>query len=362
MRNLGLDLLRCAAVFLVLGRHIHPLPEGHSFLRVWWTGGWVGVDIFFVLSGFLVSGLLFREFHKEGQVDVKRFLIRRGLKIYPAFYVFLLAGIAVRIAAEEPVPLLPVLGELLFLQNYVGGLWWHTWSLAVEEHFYIGIALLVVFLLSRKSIGSDPFAIIPAVFVAVASACLVLRIVTWATAPAYSHDVFLFPTHLRIDSLMFGVFLSYLWHFRDLESRIARVPSSLLALGGIVLIAPAFALPLERYPQVSVFGVVAFYSGAGLLLLAMVRITSSKNPLLRFAGTLGRSSYSMYLWHMPVNLWGRQLLARWTGDDSLATYLAVYFVGTIVVGVAMSKLVEWPVLRLRDRLFPPRGGPAPVYS
>src|SRR6478672_2080696 len=89
-----IDLLRAVAVLLVIGNHsaICP-PEISVFLNkittVWNRGGWTGVDLFFVLSGFLVSGLLFDEYRKSGGIDFKRFLIRRGLKIYPAFWLML---------------------------------------------------------------------------------------------------------------------------------------------------------------------------------------------------------------------------------------------------------------------------------
>src|SRR6188474_3449733 len=121
-----LDFLRGIAIVLVLMRHQY--LSGFTT-----TMGWVGVDLFFVLSGFLVSGLLFREYLREGTVHVTRFLIRRGLKIYPAFYVFLLLsvwfGVTVR---QAQIPPRLLVGEILFLQNYVGRLWPHTWSLAVE--------------------------------------------------------------------------------------------------------------------------------------------------------------------------------------------------------------------------------------
>jgi peptidoglycan/LPS O-acetylase OafA/YrhL len=79
-----LDILRAIAVLLVLGRHEHANA-------LWRRCGWVGVDLFFVLSGFLISGLLFSEYKKRGRLDLPRFYIRRGLKIYPSFYVLILA-------------------------------------------------------------------------------------------------------------------------------------------------------------------------------------------------------------------------------------------------------------------------------
>src|SRR5258706_12209135 len=93
-RNQALDILRGIAILIVLGRHLFFLPTdlpppADLFFRTWIRCGWAGVDLFFVLSGFLVSGLLFQEFARNGNVAVSRFLIRRGFKIYPAFYVFL---------------------------------------------------------------------------------------------------------------------------------------------------------------------------------------------------------------------------------------------------------------------------------
>src|SRR5213594_2434573 len=88
MRIVQLDLIRCLAVLLVLGRHMTPCPRETSYLMwaltsVWGRGGWIGVDLFFVLSGFLVSGLLFREYKSREAVNATHFLIRRGFKIYP---------------------------------------------------------------------------------------------------------------------------------------------------------------------------------------------------------------------------------------------------------------------------------------
>ena len=81
-RNRNLDALRAVAILLVLGRHF-------EYFRLWSQVGWAGVDLFFVLSGFLISGLLFAEWKQRGSIGIARFYVRRGLKIYPAFYVFL---------------------------------------------------------------------------------------------------------------------------------------------------------------------------------------------------------------------------------------------------------------------------------
>ena len=121
-RSAALDALRALAVLLVLGRHFPEPPPGAAlpaWLAVWQRGGWIGVDLFFVLSGFLVSGLLFREYRRFGEIRYGHFLARRGFKIYPAFYlmfgaVLLYAAHMGRAFVGWPV----VLSEMFFVQNY----------------------------------------------------------------------------------------------------------------------------------------------------------------------------------------------------------------------------------------------------
>lgn len=85
MRNLGLDILRFIACSLVIFNHVQGPENLNIFIQTLKKGGWIGVDLFFVLSGFLIASLLFKEHKASGSIDLKRFLIRRGFKIYPAF-------------------------------------------------------------------------------------------------------------------------------------------------------------------------------------------------------------------------------------------------------------------------------------
>src|SRR5208337_3375533 len=111
-----LDVLRGLAILLVLGHHMGAVPL-HTpgivlvVLDLWRQAGWVGVDLFFVLSGFLVSGLLFQEYRMDGQVSLGRFLLRRGFKIYPAFYTLLLVTVIVDRLLSRPAPLGRILSE-----------------------------------------------------------------------------------------------------------------------------------------------------------------------------------------------------------------------------------------------------------
>ncbi len=357
MRNLGLDILRTLAVVLVLGAHLELPADANGFLRAWKHGGWVGVDLFFVLSGFLVSGLLFKEHQRTGEVRVTRFLIRRGFKIYPAFWVMLAATIALKLIGHKPIPVQGLLGELLFLQNYLGGLWNHTWSLAVEEHFYFGIGILFGLMLATRP--GRGFGFVPKLFLVLACLCQALRVANLWLFPEYTHQLWLFATHLRIDGLFFGVLLSYLHSHANLEARLRGVPSWLLTLTGALLLAPAFVFPLEEYRWIPIFGVTLFYLGSGCLVLAAVRLKTSSNRGLWLLGLLGGTSYSIYLWHMPVNQWGTRLVAEGLGLTSFGMYLFTYVVGALAFGFVMSKLVEWPALHLRDRWFPSEVRPQP---
>ncbi len=152
-----LDFLRAIAIILVIGNHSSVCPPEINFYlnkvtSVWYRGGWAGVDLFFVLSGFLVSGLLFNEYRKRGDINIKKFLLRRGFKIYPAFWLLIFITLAVTVFNGEAVYRGGFLSELLFIQNYHPGIWQHNWSLAVEEHFYI----FLTFLFFKNSFSARP--------------------------------------------------------------------------------------------------------------------------------------------------------------------------------------------------------------
>jgi len=374
----ALDGLRGLAIILVLLFHFTPEGGGHTLVGTMtrWISqlGWCGVDLFFVLSGFLISGLLFTEYQKYRALRVGRFLIRRGFKIYPAFYV-MLAATVVGTAYNKKLPdgfLLRVLTEAVYLQNYLPPVWGPTWSLAVEEHFYLLLAV-AFFVMVRRGSRENPFRSLVYVVGCVAVLALSLRIYTALSYP-YSDRRNFFPTHLRLDAIAWGVLLGYLYHFRRatllafLERRRA-----LIAACSALLLVPPFVWPLGQSRFLATLGLTFLDWGfAGVLILSFTRPLPLPQPVARALAALGYDSYSIYLWHIPVVAWLMDSLRRHrTLDLHSATLawgldMAVYTIASIVLGVVMARAVEGPALMLRDRLFPSRSGslaasmPAPL--
>ncbi len=190
-----------------MGVHVPAYP-------IWSTiGGW-GVDLFFVLSGFLIANLLFTEYRSRGDIGFARFFIRRALKLYPSFYLLLTLTMLYCLLRHIPYTLKNFLGELLLTQNYIGSMWGHTWSLAVEEHFYLLLPVILALMMRNKRGSADPFRMLPYVFAGMAAACLALRLWNAKLHPVEDHHIHYEPSHLRADALFFGVFLAYLRNFR----------------------------------------------------------------------------------------------------------------------------------------------------
>ena len=363
-----LDVLRFIAIFLVIGAHnvICPpeiSPTLNTITAFWYRGGWSGVDLFFVLSGFLVSGLLFREYQKTENLNIGKFLIRRGFKIYPSFWLLIIVTTIVTYLTKGGINKAGTLGEMLFVQNYFSNLWWHTWSLAIEEHFYFGLSILFCTLLwLHTKNDKNPFSKIPKIFIFLAFACLAARVLTAHYLP-WTYERNVTATHLRLDSLFFGVFLSYCWHFGSLsENAYLKRHKSWIAAFGALLFLPAFIFELNAQDLwISVIGFSMFYLGAGLLLISFLKMDFSNSRFLNILGRIGIYSYSIYLWNMPIHYWGDKAIEYYYGEFNWWIYIIIYFPATFLIGIGTAKLVEYPVLKIRDRYFPSNNQPITPY-
>ncbi len=343
-----LDVLRGVAVLLVFCYHSR-VP--FAFSRF----GWAGVDLFFVLSGFLVSGLLFAEYRKTGKLSPGVFLARRGFKIYPQFYLLLGITLAVALIAGSPMRRLPVAAELGFFQNYTTGLWSHTWSLGVEEHFYLALTLALV-LLARRG-GCNPFARLPLAIAIIALGVLALRVATWRLGPITEYRN-VYPSHLRIDSLLCGVFLGYAHAFERVKvASWARQWGAWLGPASIALLVPVAFLRRED-PFIVTIGFSMVTCSFALLLVSV--LYPMKPQVIgrgaRALAWLGRISYGFYLWHGPVIAWTGQHVSLSPWAERILT-----FVVSCAMAALTTAVIERPALVLRDRWFPSRR-PGPTVA
>jgi peptidoglycan/LPS O-acetylase OafA/YrhL len=381
-RNLQLDILRGIAILLVFGRHLEltrPTGPVGDFAWAWHQIGWLGVDLFFVLSGFLIGGLLVTELHRHGSVDVTRFLIRRGLKIYPPYFVFiaylLLVPAAKTLAGGGDAWATISHGwsmywpNLLFLQNYIGtnpaG---HTWTLAVEEHFYLMLPFALVGLVALGRVRM----LVPLCLMAVPALLLSVRVLSvWAEEP---YAVKMAATHLRLDALLFGVGIRALAQYLPERFAATRQWRLWLFPAGIGL----WSLNLFIEPGtvfIRTFGLMANYLGSAAFLLATYHTRAADFrslqvlvvPAARLLAWIGVYSYAIYLWHVTaMGILSREVGGRltvWLGGPSPSTWImtaGAVTAGAVLAGVIASKVVEWPVLRLRDKWFPSRSQPLPA--
>jgi peptidoglycan/LPS O-acetylase OafA/YrhL len=334
-RNQSLDALRGVAILLVLGSHF-------PYFRIWERVGWSGVYLFFVLSGFLVSGLLFDSYQKTGAVHVRRFIIRRGFKIWPSFYAYLFAVILLSVIAPNP-PWRLFMNAGLFISNYASGGEYipftrHIWSLCVEEHFYLVLPLL--FWICTRFMGRRGLSAIGWICLISIPACLGLRVamVRYGSPGPY--------THVLIDNLFCGVGLAYLYRFK--KSAFRMLSSNWSPIVSAFLLIPIFVWDANSTFIWTVGLTCAALAFSLILAWAIDRWPTSEyasRPLSALA-RIGFYSYGIYLWHM---------VAQFAIGTSFGTGLAAfctYLLVALILGIMMSQNTEQPFLKLRDRLFP----------
>lgn len=355
MRNLQLDLLRALAITLVLGRHMSQTPpDMPQFIKVpfeaWRHIGWMGVDLFFVLSGFLISGLIIKEFEKHGDFNGVHFLIRRGFKIYPSYYLFLVLSLPAIIWIPNQVTPYSFMCEALFVSNYFANIWGQTWSLCIEEHFYILFALGFFILSKRKApIKYLMWACIVTLIFPLAGRIYISSILPFYQKPFQTATMF------RIDALAFGVLISCLFQlYGDRLKDKLRKFAPIITICGALMILPTAIWGYEKQILYTA-GLTALYMGWGLILaVAMCYEFQSKNKIITTIALVGTFSYSIYLWHKPFSGLCQLPTAWWPGHLNEWGRLAVFFIASFAVGIGMSKLIEYPTLKLRDKWFPSR--------
>lgn len=356
-RQPGLDLLRALAIIIVVIYHAgimgFPLP---SRVHRW---GWIGVDLFFVLSGYLIGGQLLAELARNERLNFGRFYARRALRIMPAYLVILTIYFLVPSWREYPDMAQPLWKFLFSVQNIAlhgGTAFSHAWSLAVEDQFYLALpfVLLILFWRPRGAIGLSCVIIVAGVL---------LRAFLAAQNPSVDGSVsfrgfqawIYYPTWTRLDPLVFGVMIAAIEKFRPRLWKRLMQTAIWLWLPALVLIVYGLWLGEGDYINFTacVWQFPLLATGMAALLICAI---SPRLPIHRVAipgaAFIASIAYSAYL-VQKLMIHGVGEFCRSHGIDTgsavavIGVELSVYAAAAILFFT-----VERPFLQLRHRVVP----------
>jgi len=316
--------------------------------------GSLGVETFYVISGFLITWLLLEEHEATGTINKGTFWFRRTLRIFPAFYTFLLVNAAVLAGSSAmPRPAFWIAAATYTANYYVAthvepsGALTHTWSLAVEEQFYL-LWPIALSILLRKRRRTTIAALIGTMALITFWRCGLLWIV------GVPRHYLQFALDTRADFLAVGALIAVAWNaesFRAFAARLTRwswLP--LISIGGLGFTAAFFGLARE-FEVTSPVDVILL----GVLLVQLMTLAGRgwwgilDRPLMRWLGTI---SYSLYLYHYLI--W---TAVGWVVSSQLARGILGALLAVPVAALSYY-VIERPFLRLRERLRPATATPA----
>jgi peptidoglycan/LPS O-acetylase OafA/YrhL len=368
--NGALDGLRGVAVLLVLMRHSFELVPGGfgpQWLDDFLGGGYFGVDIFFVLSGFLITSLLLDERESSGAVGMRSFYGRRALRLMPALVVMLgVVSIVLVLDGETWSSLWPtVRSSLFYYQNWhsvwdpenLAGFWFgHLWSLSIEEQFYFvwPVVFLVLVSLTKKHavrVGVLALGVLWVVW---------YRLQVWNAGDGWAFVMV--RTDTRADALLIGCLVAFLYQWQVVRTRAVQVIGWCGAV--IVFATVAFTSPPDEYLYVGGLTLGALGVGCMVLAIAEGSWQGARFFTLKPLRIVGKVSYGLYLWHFPI-FW---FVVQHSASVNAGVRLVIALVASALFTALSWYAVERPALRLKDKWFArsrevvPAAQPAPVTS
>jgi peptidoglycan/LPS O-acetylase OafA/YrhL len=338
------DGIRGVAVLLVVWSHmglIRVFP--HSWKL---TGGFLGVDAFFVLSGFLITALMLREQIDRIRVHFLAFYRRRALRLLPVIVAF---GIAHYVFSRDlRLPLSTEHSSLLAMAFYymnwkavwappISAAIGQLWSLAVEEQFYLVWPIVIALLSVRARTRTVLLVLVPAILVVAARRAIL-----------FDHGVatsrLLIGTDTRADTLLIGALLAHLWVRAELPKRGVRTAAWVSA--AFLLFCVLRCTPNTPFLYAGGFTLIA--AAVAVILLAILETdwAGARALAARPIRAVGRVSYGLYVWHPLVFFWVWWETRHWARLPRLAVVVGA----TIAVTYGSWKLIEQPFLRWKDRL------------
>ena len=359
----GLDNLRAFAIIMVMLFHYprwFPHPAWFpNFLKF----GWTGVDLFFVLSGFLISSQLFAQIKKEGSFSMKDFYIKRFFRIIPIYYFVLALYFLFPVLSDDQ--LLPPLWKFLTFTQNLGFSDFEThrsfgvvWSLCVEEHFYLLLPATLLLLLKTgwfKKAG--------VLLLILFAFGFLMRLYGWYEVyipqsngienRALWIEAIYYPTYCRLDGLLVGVAIAGFYNYLPtLFSRFSKYANGLIVLGLLILTTAYFLFTNSIGFGRSIFSFPMVSIGFGCMVLGAIMPTSFlykwKSAVLSMIAKL---SYSLYLIHMGVILIVQKIFFEWgiAKESNWVFVLSIIF--CIVLSVVLHYSIERPFMKMRSRFL-----------
>lgn len=357
---LGLDHLRALAIIMVFFFHYGTLFPHPKWVYLSGILGWTGVNLFFVLSGYLISSKLFEEVAKSGMISWRDFFIKRVFRIFPLFFL-IVALYAFFPYLREAEPMGPIWRYLTFTQNFLldirnSGTFIHAWSLCVEEQFYLVLPVLVLILLQLKIFKTGGFYLLITLFVL----GFLIRYYSYNhyVQPYINTPEFFFkwgtyiyyPTYCQLDGLIFGVSIAAIFQFLpNLRDNILKY-GNILFFVSVVLVCATFLLNYNR----TLVGSMVLFPIVDFSMAIMVLSALSPNCFLytmrsSFTSQVATYSYSAYLFHkMMIHV--VQANAKFfhlPQDGTLIFILSA--LSTFLVSIILNRIIERPFLKLRNK-------------
>lgn len=342
----ALDGLRGVSILAVMGFH--------GEWKYFGGGGW-GVDLFFVISGYLITWLLLKEKDSNGSVNLRNFYLRRILRIMPAFYVFLTGYyiLCLIIFTDfKPVLIDTMIIASVYATNIMTG-WFnhpvlldHTWSLALEEQFYLLFPAVVAFTTKRTATVLVSMSVL---IVPLWRTILMITIGMSGSLHRYTYS-----PDTRIDTILWGCLLALLLHQNVFKEHLIKFAEKgfLLLLGSIFLIS-TYIISKESAYYLNTVGYT--FRAIGFTSILLYCLTKQKGVVTLLSAkpmrAIGRLSYSLYLWH-PAMLGVSGRIANHVDEPSKkVVYAIVYIIMTFFCSVFSYYVIEKPFLNLKKRYY-----------
>ncbi|TGK17432.1 acyltransferase [Leptospira fluminis] len=319
-----LNGLRSLGFFLVVAGHMYrpfesKIQDPNEFARNFFSSGSFAMDIFFVLSGFLISGPLFRELDRSGTIRLGVFFSKRTIRIFPPYFIFLslqtflLFPLLIKLQPDSANELIQyksrAIFDFLYISNYFPGTVPHGWSLSLEEQFYLLFPPFLLVFFRRIPEKYRIYTLLSCILFPTMYRFIIFKLrIEGITDPVVSkalyHELIYYPLHTRLDSLFTGILLSYVLNrypdrifefLKDAKKRRTLLLVSAVAVFYIIFFLYEFSP--DPISMVFRFNLNAFACAAVMLLSLRPESLSSKLLSFRIFSPIAKLSYCAYLIH-----------------------------------------------------------------